>query len=177
MEYGRRGVGRDGVHEKPGAPAGGRDCARVFRGGAATGGGAGAVVGGALHGGWDANRGLGESAEFSGEEGAAGARDGERRAADVARHARKPDGSGSAAVQEERGGRSETQLFGTPGDGKPEWADCEIVCDAIGDAGRTAGSLGDDGTDREEGEGEGEGGGRKGIHVGSGQGLSEEGID
>jgi len=41
--------------------------------------------------------------------------------ADVARHARKPDGSGSAAVQEERGGRSETQLFGTPGDGKPEW--------------------------------------------------------
>src|SRR5467141_400559 len=127
MEYGRRGVGRDGVHEKPGAAVGGRD--------------------------------------------------GERRAADIARHARKPDGSGSAAVQEERGGRSETQLFGTPGDGKPEWADCEVVCDAVGDARRTAGSLGDDGTDREEGEGEGEGEGRKGTHVGSGQGLSEEGID
>jgi len=52
--------------------------------------------------------------------------------------------------------------------------DCEIVCDAIGDAGRTAGSLGDDGTDREEGEGEAEEGAGKELTLGADKGYQKK---
>jgi len=33
-------------------------------------------------------------------------------------------------------GEARPSYLGTPGDGKPEWADCEIVCDAIGGRGK-----------------------------------------
>jgi len=68
------------------------------------------------------------------------------------------------------------QLHGTSGDGEPERTDREIVRDAVGNAGRTAGGTGDARGDRAEGKVQA----RRGPGVepdgGGGQGVSEERI-
>src|SRR6266567_449389 len=68
IELGRRGMGRDHVHQEPGPVAGGRGGRRV----SGTSGGASteprADFGRALHGGWDVAGSMGGGEEFSAEE-------------------------------------------------------------------------------------------------------------
>src|SRR5208282_1897056 len=60
----RRSVASDGVQQKSRPVAGRRDRRRVFPGGVAPGTPQTAVVGRALHGGWNADRSLGGAEEF-----------------------------------------------------------------------------------------------------------------
>ena len=73
---GRRGVGRDGVHQEPGAADRGRGEPAVAGGGAGRGAGEAVVERRAFHRGWDADSSLGGEPELSGEERPAGSRPG-----------------------------------------------------------------------------------------------------
>src|SRR5712692_7458663 len=126
-------MGRDGVHQEPGAVAGGRDRRSVFRAGGGAGAGEGVAFGRTLHGGRDAGASLGGAEEFSSEEGeggeAAGSPGGSgesdggfSRGKAQQRNARLQDGPGGAAVQEECGERSEVELPGACAGGESQRA-------------------------------------------------------
>src|SRR5712691_6082024 len=116
---------------------------------------------------------VGQSAEFSGEERSAGTRQRSRRREIIAGHAREPERSGSAIVQEERGGTSQAELSGTRGDGKPQRAGGEAVCDRGGDAARAGRGVADADRTAERTPGQAESGrGRRSDHGGRRQGIS-----
>src|ERR1019366_9617046 len=72
---------------------------------------------------------------FSREEGSTGTGQRVRREEIVAGHARKRNGSGRAAIQEEPGGRSQTELSRTRADGKQEWVNRAGLRNPVGGPG------------------------------------------
>jgi hypothetical protein len=80
----RSGLGPDGLHQEPGSAVGGGRGPGVFRRGPGTGAGEAAALGRALHGGRDADRGVGEPQELGAT--------GRPRAAGIGRRPGQPDG-------------------------------------------------------------------------------------
>src|ERR1019366_527646 len=155
IEPGRRGLGCDGIHEKPGAAAARRDRAALARSGAGAGTRTQSAERRTLHGGRNADRGVGEPAEFRAQESAADGGHGRGWQETAARHARVDDGSGGAAVQEEHGGRGEAELSGASDHREPEGAGGgglrhAVQCD--GGAGSGVADAGGNGPQRGWGE-------------------------
>jgi transposase len=116
-----------------------------------------------FYGGWNADRGLGQPAQFREEAGSAAAGDGSARTKVAARHARVENGPGGAAVPAKPGGGIAAELSGTRDHREPERVGGGGVCDAVQHQGRAGGGVGDAGTSQRRNPED---------HAGSGQGVS-----